>query len=164
MPRGTPRDWTLDELRLVWEHDGSDGLSPTDHARRLGVSYSTWYSIKSRLREEGGPEPLFERMQEDKKHRYNRASGAKANPGWKQPDTLASALNRIYQLRSSPGGRGGRQPQYTITVPPQLAKPFIDKYGQDVKWEPREDGLLVKPFVPPPLPEIPDWMEGSEDG
>lgn len=163
MPKGQPHEWTLEELQTIWTFDGDEGQTTVaDTARGMGVSHSHWYNIRARLQNAGGPEALFAQMQEAKKHRYNRASNGKVRLGRKAPDTVADALRRVYVIRISGGGRSGTQEQFTVTLPPILARAFIAANGGDleVMWDPRDEGLLLKPVPHPAAPDnLPAWLK-----
>jgi hypothetical protein len=159
-PRGIPREWTLDELRMIWEFDGDEGQTTvTDAAREMGVSHSHWYGMRARLQSAGGPEQLFEQMQKAKKYRYNRASNGRVRAGTKTPDTLEDALSRIYLIRVGGSGRDGGQEQFMVTIPPLLARAFIATHGQRIVYEPCEAGILLKPVPKVAIPPLPDWMD-----
>lgn len=166
MPTGMPREWTLEELQTIWEFDGDEGQTTVnDAARGMGISHSYWYGMRSRLHDAGGAEALFEKMQNDKQRRYNRASNGRVRVGKKQPDTVAEAVTRQYVIRVSGAGRDGQYEQFSVTIPPILARAFIaaNEGRMEVLWEPTETGLLLKTAPPPPVPELPSWLTAQED-
>lgn len=162
MPTGTPHDWTLADLELIWTFDNSNEMTVQEAARSIGISHSHWYGMRSRLQAAGGPQPLFEQLEKARARRYNRASNGKVRLGGREADTLEEALRRSYVIRVSRAGRNGMYEQYTVTVPPLLARPFIEMYGQEIAWEPREDGILLKPVRMLPMPELPSWLQEEE--
>jgi len=164
MPSGMPKDWTLDELELIWGFDVEDGRTVTEAARAIGVSHSHWYGMRNRLQNAGGPQVLFDQMQEAKKHRYNKASAGKARLPSRKPDTLQQALGRVYTIRATRAGRDGSYEQFTVTIPPLVAMPFIELYGQEVAWEPHEDGILLRPVNRVPMPALPAWLVNGNGG
>lgn len=161
MPKGTPHEWTLAELQTIWEFDGDDGQTTvTDAARGMGITHSHWYGMRARLQEAGGPDQLFERMQESKRHRYNRTSEGKKRSATKSPDTIADSVSRVYVIVVCGSGRGGGQEQFKVTIPPLLAQAFIAAHGQQVTWEPTDEGLLLKPMPKAEL-RIPEWLAAA---
>lgn len=68
--------------------------------------------------------------------------------------TLASALGRVYQIRA-------QNRSFSVTMPGALAKPFIEKFGPNIIYEVREDGILLKP-VPTEAPaDLPAWLSSN---
>lgn len=161
MARGQSREWTLDELQLIWTFNGSDGQTVTAAAEQLGIVYSTWYSMRARLQVAGGPEALFAQMQAAKENRYSPASRGVTRTHHKRSDTPEDSLKRTYFVRIANAGRGGTQPQYTVTIPVALAKPFVERHGREILFEPREDGILIKPVPPVVIPDLPSWLRGD---
>ena len=157
MATGVPKDWTLDELKAVWEFDGSDGITYSEFAESLGVQRSTVYGIRARLQNHGGPEALYEVMQIAKTRRYNRASDGHLRQGARRVETLGEALSRVYQIRVGRNGRDGTFPQHTVTIPPRLAVPFVQRYGREVRYEATEEGILIRPLPRAPN-DLPEWL------
>lgn len=161
MPSGIPKDWTLDELQLVWEFDGNDGRTVSDMTKLLGVTRNTWYSMKMRLRDAGGPEKLYQQMLENRPRRYNRAMDPKRQfAERKRPETVQEAMDRRYSIRTTIAGRGDRA-QYTLTVPPSMAVPWLERWGNEFYWTPVEDGLLLVPVVDEEK-VLPTWLRPQE--
>ena len=157
MPKGHPKDWTLEELQTIWTFDGSDGRTVEEASVALGITRASWYSLKSRLRKQGGPEQLHAKMQKDKLRRYNRAMDPEGRGPRTQPETLEDALRRTYVIRINRTGRDMEQIQYTVTIPPLLAVPFIAEHGRYFQWEPMENGILLK-SLPEDVNGLPAWL------
>ena len=166
MPKGTPKDWTLDELNLIWEFDGDDGSTVLQMADNLGISNGTWYSMKARLRAEGGPEALFAVLQDSKTRRYNRGGDKRATSGrvGGENETLTDALSKTIQITAQNAGRGGAYTQYRATIPRTIAEPFIRAYGDYVRFQVTEDGILLVPVPKPEIPtSFPSWIEADSE-
>lgn len=163
MPKGIVRDWTLEELEFIWNFDGNGEFKTVKEAMAsIGVRHQTWYNIRARLMEAGSPEVLYEKMQEDKKRRYNRASKGKIRRTAGNPLTLEDAVTRTYLIRVGMAGRDSNYEQYSITIPPVLARPFINQFGNEITFQPMSNGLMIKPIPRLPRPELPDWVKEEE--
>lgn len=159
MPRGVPKEWTIDELRTVWEHDPKNSeLTVDELSEEMGVQRGTWYAIKSRLNEFGGPDALFAEMQEGRIRRYKHNGD-----GTGVKHSLEAQLSHTYVIRTGNAGRSGNANQYTVTIPPKLAEAFIKEYGNTVLFVPQEEGILIKPVLAAPL-VIPEWLKNEDDG
>lgn len=153
MPRGVPQNWTLDQLRRIAERKD---VSAEVLAIAFGCAYSTIYSLQKQITDAGSPEALFDQMQERAANRYGRGTRRGVSTP-KALETLAYALQKVYLLRIGAAGRGGAQPQVTVTIPGAIAYPFMEVHGTEVMFELREEGILIKP-TPVLKDELPSWF------
>lgn len=78
-----------------------------------------------------------------------------------RPDNLVSAVSRVYLIRKTLGAGHGNHVQFSVTIPPRLAEPFIAEYGHEFRWEPQKDGLLMKPISCDESTVLPPWLESN---
>ena len=67
------------------------------------------------------------------------------------PHELARALARTYTIR-------GQNRSFSLTLPPALASPFIDRFGNQVRYEVVEEGILIRPVEKGEEAPLPAWM------
>ena len=155
MPTGIAKDWTLEELQTIWNFDSSQSDKTVRQvAAEMGISRQSWYSLVNRIKNVGSPEAMYEIMQDSKTRRNNQGRHVK------QSSTLAEQLRQKYAIRVSASGRDSTQSQYTVTIPPGLAGPFIEEFGREFRWVAVDEGLLIKP-LPRISDKLPAWLNGA---
>lgn len=149
MPKGTYHQWTRDELEQVLTVSGTKGHEQL--ASELGLTATTIYSTRQRIRIAGGVEEFISQQ---------RIAGTPLRRS--QPETLAEQLERLYLINVSGAGRNGQSAQYTVTLPSRLAERLVAEYGRQIRFVPVEDGIKIVPIARAPVPELPAWAAKSD--
>jgi hypothetical protein len=144
--------------RQIWKREDLERIereekTVAEFADEFSFSTGSIYGMRKKIRDLG-IDLILERQ--EKRNQHYVAGGAG------KPETLADQLVKVQRISVTIGGRGDLY-QYVVTIPSRIGEAFVECWGRTVRFEPTEDGLMIRPVIIE-AGEVPSWLTNRASG